>query len=152
MRPAPSLQFLRPYMWKSAGAPNRANLRFFHLARQQELEQANALKYPRLQHHGPPMRIPDFRGKYAHIEKGVVAEEEVVLHGRVQSVRLAGSKLVFFDLKAEFDHVQGICNFGKLQDGTTVKGLKEHARLLNRGDIICTCWLILFLASLLLTL
>lgn len=151
MRPAPRLQFLRPYTWKPAGAPNLAYLRFFHLARQQELEQANALKYPRLQHHGPPMRIPDFRGKYAHIEKGDVAEEEVTLHGRVQSVRLSGSKLVFFDLKAEFDHVQGICNFGKLTDGTTVKGLKQYARLLNRGDIICTYWVIPSFASFLLT-
>ncbi|KAK4136820.1 lysyl-tRNA synthetase-like protein [Trichocladium antarcticum] len=136
MRPAPSLQFLRPYTWKSAGAPNPAYLRFFHLARQQELEQANALKYPRLRHNGPPMRIPDFRHKYAQIPQGTVAEEEVTLHGRVQSVRRAGSKLVFFDLKGEFENVQGICNLGKLEDGTAVRGLKELARLLNRGDII----------------
>jgi lysyl-tRNA synthetase class 2 len=136
MRPTPTLQFLRPYLWKAAGPPNRAYLRFFHLARQQELEQANALKYPRLRHHGPPMRIPDFREKYADIEHGVVAEEEVTLHGRVESVRRAGSKLVFLDLKAEFERVQGVCNFGKLSDGTTLPGLKALARLLNRGDII----------------
>ncbi|KAL2136526.1 hypothetical protein VTI74DRAFT_3351 [Chaetomium olivicolor] len=137
MRPALSLQFLRPYIWKPAGPPNPAYLRFFHLARQQELEQANALKYPRLRHdHGPPMRIPDFREKYAHIQQGVVAEEEVTLHGRVESVRRAGSKLIFLDLKGEFERVQGICNFGKLVDGTTVHGLKDLARLLSRGDII----------------
>jgi lysyl-tRNA synthetase class 2 len=136
MRPTPSLQFLRPYLWKKAVPPNPAYLRFFHLARQQELEQANALKYPRLRHHGPPMRIPDFRAKYADIEQGVVAEEEVTLHGRVESVRRAGSKLVFLDLKSEFERVQGICNLGKLSDGTTLPGLKELARLLNRGDII----------------
>ena len=140
MRPAPRLQFLRPYTWKSAGAPNAAYLRFFHLARQQELEHANALKYPRLRHNGPPMRIPDFRHKYRQIPQGTVAEEEVTLHGRIQSVRRAGSKLVFFDLKGEFESVQGICNLGKLTDGTAVRGLKELARLLNRGDIICTCW------------
>ncbi|KAJ4290743.1 mitochondrial lysine-tRNA synthetase [Collariella sp. IMI 366227] len=137
MRPAPSLQFLRPYIWKPAGPPNSAYLRFFHLARQQELEQANALKYPRLRHHhGPPMRIPDFREKFAHIQQGVVADEEVTLHGRVESVRRAGSKLVFLDLKGEFERVQGICNFGKLVDGTTLPGLKELAKLLSRGDII----------------
>jgi len=82
------------------------------------------------------MRIPDFRSKYADIPQGVVAEEEVTLHGRIESVRRAGSKLVFLDLKGEFERVQGICNFGKLVDGTTVAGLKELARLLNRGDII----------------
>ncbi|KAK4129219.1 class II aaRS and biotin synthetase [Parathielavia appendiculata] len=136
MRPASSLQFLRPYLWKPAAPPTPAYLRFFHLARQQELEQANALKYPRLRHNGPPMRIPDFRVKYADIEQGVVAEEEVTLHGRVESVRRAGNKLVFLDLKAEFERVQGICNFGKLSDGTTLQSLKQLARLLNRGDII----------------
>ncbi|KAK3309533.1 uncharacterized protein B0T15DRAFT_5447 [Chaetomium strumarium] len=136
MRPTPSLQFLRPYTWKSVGPPNRAYLRFFHLARQQELEQANALKYPRLRHNGPPMRIPDFREKYARIQQGEVAEEEVTLHGRIESVRRAGSKLIFLDMKGEFERVQGICNFGKLVDDTTIDGLKELARLLTRGDII----------------
>jgi lysyl-tRNA synthetase class 2 len=82
------------------------------------------------------MRIPDFREKYARIQQGEVAEEEVTLHGRIESVRRAGSKLIFLDLKGEFERVQGICNFGKLVDGTTVDGLKELARLLTRGDII----------------
>ncbi|KAL2155194.1 hypothetical protein VTH82DRAFT_3870 [Thermothelomyces myriococcoides] len=136
MRPTPNLQFLRPYTWKSAGPANPAYLRFFHLARQQELEQANALKYPRLRHHGPSMRIPDFRKKYDGIQQGDVAEEEVTLHGRVESIRRAGSKLVFIDLRGEFERVQSICNLGKLLDGTTVGRLKELAKLLSRGDII----------------
>ncbi|KAH6853351.1 hypothetical protein B0I37DRAFT_440511 [Chaetomium sp. MPI-CAGE-AT-0009] len=136
MRPTPRLQFLRPYSWKPAGPPNPAYLRFFHLARQQELEQANALKYPRLRHHGPPMRIPDFREKYAGIQQGAVAEEDVTLHGRVDSIRRASSKLVFLHLGSEFERVQGVCNFGKLVDGTTVTGLKGLAALLKRGDII----------------
>ena len=136
MRPAPSLQFLRPYTWKPAGPPNPVYRRLFQSARQQELEDANALKYPRLRHNASPMRIPDFRAKYADIQQGVVADEEVTLRGRVESVRRAGSKLVFVDLKGEFERVQGICNFGKLADGTTPRRLKELAQLLNRGDII----------------
>ncbi|KAL1839866.1 hypothetical protein VTJ49DRAFT_1052 [Mycothermus thermophilus] len=136
MRPTPSLQFLRPYLWKPAGPPNPAYARFFHLARQQELEQAGALKYPRLRHNGTVMRIPDFRTKYADIAEGTVAEDEVTLHGRVESVRRAGSKLIFLDLRGEFERVQGICNFGKLEDGTPLPRLKELARLLSRGDII----------------
>lgn len=137
MRPTPSLQFLRPYAWKRLGAPNPAYLRFFHLARQQELEQAGLLKYPRLRHDAVPMRIPDFRDKYALIEEGVVADETITLCGRIESIRRAGSKLVFIDLKGEFEHVQGLCNLGKLVDGTTAGGLKNLTRLLNRGDIIC---------------
>ncbi len=136
MRPVPSLQFLRPYAWKPVGPPNPAYRRLFQWARQQELEDANALKYPRLRHHGPSMRIPVFRDKYAGIQQGVVADEEVTLHGRVESVRRAGSKLVFLDIKAEFERVQGVCNFGKLADGTTPRRLKELAQLLNRGDIV----------------
>ena len=136
MRRTPRLQFLRPYSWKPAAPPNPAYLRFFHLARQQELEQANALKYPRLRHHGPSMRIPDFREKYAGIQQGAVAEEDVTLHGRVDSIRRAGSKLVFLHLGSEFERIQGVCNFGKLVEGTSVAGLKGLATLLRRGDII----------------
>ncbi|KAL2125441.1 hypothetical protein VTJ04DRAFT_1806 [Mycothermus thermophilus] len=136
MRPTPSLQFLRPYLWKPSGPPNPVYARFFHLARQQELEQAGALKYPRLSHHGPVMRIPDFRVKYADITAGTVAEEEVTVHGRVESIRRVGGKLFFLDIRGEFEKVQGICNLGKLEDGTQPSQLKELARLLNRGDII----------------
>ncbi|KAK4170091.1 hypothetical protein QBC43DRAFT_374429 [Cladorrhinum sp. PSN259] len=143
MRSTPSLQFLRPHTWKKplvVASKNSypAYSRFFHLARQQELEQANALKYPRLQHNAaaPPMRIPDFRAKYDHIQKDTVVEEEVTLRGRVESVRRAGSKLVFLNIRGEFEHVQGLCNLGKLVDGTTVPEFKNLARLLNRGDII----------------
>ncbi|KAK4178112.1 hypothetical protein QBC36DRAFT_210213 [Triangularia setosa] len=146
MRPSPSLQFLRPYarvpVRNAAAFPHlhRGQLsqrRPFHLARQQELEQASALKYPRIRNDvGEIMRIPDFRAKYQDIRQGVVAEEEITVRGRVESVRRAGSKLVFIDLRSEFENVQGLCNLGKLVDGTTSSGLKNLARLLNRGDII----------------
>ncbi|KAK0747761.1 hypothetical protein B0T21DRAFT_279178 [Apiosordaria backusii] len=146
MRPSPSLQFLRPYarvpVRNAAAFPHirRAQLSqrcSFHLARQQELEQAGALKYPRIRNDGGViMRIPDFRAKYQDIQQGIVAEEEVTLRGRVESVRRAGSKLVFIDIRSEFENVQGLCNLGKLVDGTTGAGLKDLARLLNRGDII----------------
>ncbi|EAQ93679.1 hypothetical protein CHGG_01914 [Chaetomium globosum CBS 148.51] len=136
MRRTPCLPFLHPYSWKPAGRPNPVYLRFFHLARQQELEQANALKYPRLQPNGRPMRVPDFRKKYADVQHGDVAEEEVTLHGRVDSIRRASSKLVFLHLESEFERTQGVCNFGKFEDGTSVDALKDLAALLKRGDII----------------
>ncbi len=74
---------------------NPAYVRFYHLARQPELQQANALNYPRIKHDTAPMRIPTFREKYKHAESGSVAEEEVVLYGRIRHVRRASSKLVF---------------------------------------------------------
>jgi len=85
------------------------------------------------------MRIPEFRAKYDYIQKDTVVEEEVTIRGRLESVRRVGSKLVFLDIKGEFEHLQGLCNLGKLVDGTAVSDFKNLARLLNRGDIICAC-------------
>lgn len=124
MPPAPGLQFLRPYTWKPAGPPNPAYLRFYH-----------AFKYPRLSG-PPPLRIPEFLEKYAGIEKGDVAEEEIVLHGRIGSQRRVGSKLLFLDMTAEFQRVQGMCNLSKLADGTTPDRLTWLAKELKRNDTI----------------
>ncbi|KAK3382480.1 class II aaRS and biotin synthetase [Lasiosphaeria ovina] len=132
----PSLSFLRPYAWRPLEGRNAAYLRFYHLARPQ-LDDSNAPKYPRIRHDGVSMRIPTFREKYKHVETGAVAEEEVTLHGRVQWIRRAGSKLVFLNLKAEFEQVQGLCNFRKLEStGATLDRFKELSRLVKRGDII----------------
>ncbi|KAK3905875.1 hypothetical protein C8A05DRAFT_30293 [Staphylotrichum tortipilum] len=128
MRLRPGLQLLRRHI-SDASAPRV-------LSRRQELERANALKYPRLRHHAPVVRIPDFRAKHVDIEAGVVDPDEVTLHGRIETVRTAGSKLVFLDLTAEFDRVQGVCNLGKLADGTTVQDFKARSKLLIRGDIV----------------
>lgn len=130
------LQFLRPYAWKTLEARNTAYLRFYHLARKQELEQADALRYPRIRNDGTCMRIPAFREKYKDIEQGKVAEEEVTLRGRVQFVRRSSSKLMFVVIKSEFEQVQGMFNFRKLE-GASLDGFKGITKLLNRGDIVC---------------
>lgn len=141
MRPSPYLRFLRPYAWGPLEAPRRnpVYLRFYHLARHQELARTDALRYPRIQHDGGvPMRIPAFRAKYAHIEHGTLAEDEVVLRGRVQFVRRVGSKLVFLVLRGEFEQVQAMVNLGKLEaGGATLDRFRDMSRLLNRGDIVC---------------
>ncbi|KAH8883664.1 class II aaRS and biotin synthetase [Thozetella sp. PMI_491] len=137
MTATPCLQFLRPYAWKPLAAPRAAYLRFYHLARQQELQQADALHYPRIQHHVPPMTIPAFREKYQNVQPDSPAGQEVVLYGRVGHVRRASSKLMFLDLTGEFEHVQGLCNFRKVQaDGVTLEQFKELSKRLSRGDIV----------------
>lgn len=137
MTSTPCLPFLRPYAWRPLLGRKDAYLRFYHLARQHELQQANALKYPRIRHGVTPMRIPAFRDKYQNVETGSVADEEVVLRGRVQHVRRASSKLVFLDLTGEFERVQGLCNFRKLEpSGATLSEFKELSKLLNRGDLV----------------
>jgi lysyl-tRNA synthetase class 2 len=52
-------------------------------ARIEELSQANALDYPRIQNSDlVSMRIPTFREKYRDISARNPGQEEVVLHGR----------------------------------------------------------------------
>lgn len=61
--------------------------------------------------------------------------------GRLQSIRRAGSKLVFLDIIGEFEHVQAMCNWGKLSaGGVNAEQFKDLSRLLKRGDLVCT-WL-----------
>lgn len=52
-------------------------------ARIEELSQANALDYPRIQNNDVvSMRIPTFREKYRDVSAENPGQEEVVLHGR----------------------------------------------------------------------
>lgn len=58
--------------------------------------------------------------------------------GRLQSVRRASSRLVFLDLTGEFEHVQAMCNFRKLEPtGLGLDAFKDFSKLLRRGDLIC---------------
>jgi len=140
MRLAPRLKFPRPCAWKPLGTRNPASLRFYNVARQQELVKANALNYPRIRHDVTPMRIPEFQEKYQDTQQGTVADEEVVVRGRVQFVRTASSKLIFIVIKSEFEQIQGMLNFRNLElAGTTAGVFKEFSKLVARGDIICTC-------------
>src|SRR4051812_48550726 len=99
------LPFLRPYAWRPLEVRNAAYLRFFHLTRPSKRSQTDTSQYPRIRHHGVKMRIPTFREKYRDVEAGATADDEVTLHGRVQWIRRAGSKLVFLNLRAEFEQV-----------------------------------------------
>jgi len=46
---------------------------------------------------------------------------------------------VFLDLTGEFEHVQAMCNFRKLESsGVDLATFKGLSKLLRRGDLICT--------------
>jgi len=61
-----------------------------------------------------------------------------VVRGRLTSLRLAGSKLAFFDLVQDYMRVQVVCNFSKVAfAGVSQKDFRNFFRLLQRGDIIC---------------
>ncbi|KAF2839234.1 lysyl-tRNA synthetase-like protein [Patellaria atrata CBS 101060] len=55
--------------------------------------------------------------------------------GRVQTVRTAGSKLVFFDLVYREEKVQGMCNFRILEENGVSREQWQHfKRLIRKGD------------------
>ncbi|KAK2073907.1 hypothetical protein P8C59_008147 [Phyllachora maydis] len=96
-----------------------------------------AVPYPRLQHEGQAMRVPEFRERYRAVGIGTTAEDEVVLRGRIHSIRQASSKLFFFQFTSEFESVQALCNLGKLEEqGVTLADFKKCSKILQRGDII----------------
>ncbi|GIK02328.1 hypothetical protein Aspvir_006377 [Aspergillus viridinutans] len=53
--------------------------------------------------------------------------------GRIRAYRLAGSKLIFFDIFQDGHKVQVMCNIRKL-DGVAPDAFKRFYRLLRRGD------------------
>ncbi|EON98529.1 putative lysyl-trna synthetase protein [Phaeoacremonium minimum UCRPA7] len=104
-------------------------------ARIKELSAAEALSYPRYKSTGNHLRVPIFNERYKDVTPQTPASDEVVLHGRVHAVRRGSSKLVFIDITGEFEHVQGLCNFGKLGPlGINLEDFKASTRLLKRGD------------------
>jgi hypothetical protein len=70
----------------------------------------------------------------------------LIFLGRVMSIRLAGSKLVFIDVHQDGQRVQGLCNLRNLaESGTSLEAFKQFRRTLQRGDILsgfcpCSCF------------
>ncbi|THC97626.1 hypothetical protein EYZ11_002916 [Aspergillus tanneri] len=59
-----------------------------------------------------------------------------ILGFKQTTARLAGSKLIFFDIFQNGHKVQIMCNLRRLE-GTTPEGFKRLYRLLRRGDAFC---------------
>ncbi|KAI9837082.1 MAG: hypothetical protein M1819_000731 [Sarea resinae] len=156
------LRFLRPYLNKELQSICRpafsAHARFYSASkasgvladsntavqsrsgdvqqRINELGEKGANLYPRITGDSRSMTCSGFRSKYEFIERGQSQEEVVTIRGRVYSSRIAGSKLVFFDLVQDGNRVQGVCDLKKLQSsGASEEDFKQFYRLLRRGDI-----------------
>ncbi|KAK8132804.1 lysyl-tRNA synthetase- class II [Apiospora kogelbergensis] len=104
-------------------------------ARIQKLRDLNALHYPRLVHSQGPtqLTVPRFRESY--FDSSLKEDEEVLLYGRVLSVRRMSSKLVFITIEHEFQTVQVMFAFGNLPE-VPVEQYKETLRALLRGDSV----------------
>lgn len=108
-------------------------------SRIQKLRELDALHWPRIENlEGvPSLSIPAFKRMYKDMEKHSTVKE-VLLRGRILSVRKQSSKLVFIDLQGDFHRVQVMLNFGHLEtaSGTTLEQYKDKLYALLRGDFV----------------
>ncbi|KAI1774683.1 lysyl-tRNA synthetase [Hypoxylon cercidicola] len=104
--------------------------------RVQKLKDYDALHYPRLEHWPDRISIPTFREKYSHVAT-TPALEEVVLEGRVMSVRRLGTKLVFLTIMGGYQQVQIMISLHQLSEPRPEpKQFREALHPFLRGDII----------------
>ncbi|KAK8074842.1 hypothetical protein PG997_009505 [Apiospora hydei] len=101
----------------------------------QKLRDLNALHYPRLEHAQAPTKLTVPRFREAYFNSSIKDDEEVLLYGRVLSVRRMSSKLVFITIEHEFQTVQVMFAFGNLPE-VPVEQYKETLRALLRGDSV----------------
>ncbi|KAE8131275.1 hypothetical protein BDV38DRAFT_288841 [Aspergillus pseudotamarii] len=113
----------------SAASPERA-----FKERLQEVQNVCPDPYPRLAADGRSVSCSEFRDRYNHLENNETVEgDSVVVRGRIRTYRLAGSKLIFFDIVQNGHKVQVMCNLRQLP-GITPEAFKKLYRLLRRGD------------------
>ncbi|KAL2868826.1 putative lysyl-tRNA synthetase [Aspergillus lucknowensis] len=119
-----------PIRWNTgAASPGKA---LQH--RLQELKDSCPDPYPRLRKSSTSIDCSEFRSRYTHLANNETVEDGLVsVNGRVRTYRLAGSKLVFFDIVQDGHKVQIMCNFRRL-DGATPHTFRQFYRLLRRGD------------------
>ncbi|KKZ65909.1 lysyl-tRNA synthetase [[Emmonsia] crescens] len=96
--------------------------------------------YPRLSIDKRSITCDEFHSKYSYVKPNETAEQDsVVIYGRIQSARIAGSKLIFLDLVQNGRKVQVLCNQRHLDAmGVTPEKFKQFYHLLRRGDVFST--------------
>jgi lysyl-tRNA synthetase, class II len=105
----------------------------------EELILANKLEYPRLRAAAHRMRFPVFTKDFDGLVAGQPpTEKEVTLHGRVMSVRKAGAKLAFVDLRQDSVTVQIMINESRLKwpESGMRQSIDDFVRHLIRGDML----------------
>ncbi|RAL17570.1 putative lysyl-tRNA synthetase [Aspergillus homomorphus CBS 101889] len=113
----------------SAASPERA-----FKERQEAVQTTFPEAYPRLAPNKHTVSCAEFRDRYSHLADNETVEgDTVVVNGRIRTYRLAGSKLIFFDMYQNGHKVQVMCNI-RLLEGVTPEYFKKFYRLLRRGD------------------
>ncbi|PYH44815.1 putative lysyl-tRNA synthetase [Aspergillus saccharolyticus JOP 1030-1] len=112
----------------SAASPERA-----FQERLQAVQATFPEAYPRFETSEHTVSCAEFRERYDHLVENEVEAHTVVVNGRVRTYRLAGNKLIFFDMFHSGHKLQVMCNISQLE-GVTPEHFKKFYRLLRRGD------------------
>ncbi|PGH14193.1 lysine-tRNA ligase [Helicocarpus griseus UAMH5409] len=135
---------LRSVRWSSTDTPTPAQSDAENTAsknrwesRIAEIRNVCPNPYPRLSVDKRSISCDEFHSKYDYIERNETAEQDsVVIYGRIQSARIAGSKLIFLDLVQNGRKVQVLLNQRHLDPlGVTPEKFKQFYHLLRRGDV-----------------
>ncbi|CAG8182487.1 unnamed protein product [Penicillium salamii] len=89
--------------------------------------------YPRLAADQRTVSCAEFRSRYSELADNDAVEDSVVVSGRIRTYRLAGSKLIFFDIVQDGHKLQVMCNKRQLESIPPAE-FKKFFRLLRRGD------------------
>ncbi|KAI9374836.1 hypothetical protein BJX61DRAFT_246478 [Aspergillus egyptiacus] len=119
-----------PARWNSSTAsPERA-----FKQRLQEVKESCPDPYPRHRGSETSVDCSEFRSRYNHLANNETVEEDsVTVNGRIRTYRLAGNKLIFFDIVQDGHKLQVMCNLRRL-GGVSSDEFKTFYRLLRRGD------------------
>ncbi|KAI2603855.1 lysyl-tRNA synthetase [Hypoxylon fragiforme] len=105
----------------------------------QKLKNYHALQYPRLKSSPIRISVPTFRKRYQDVAGTPIPEdpEEVVLEGRVMSVRRSGPKLVFLTIMGGYQQVQIMISLSQLSDPKPEpREFREALHPFIRGDVV----------------
>ncbi|CAG8949065.1 hypothetical protein HYFRA_00002194 [Hymenoscyphus fraxineus] len=118
---------------------NRCHSTSANTERCSKLESAGALKWPRIQSDSNAVSIAKYLERYAELTPGEKRHQEnVVVRGRVVSVRKAGGQLFFLDVEADGHSVQGVFEGKSIHSGSSsiLQQFNEVFSVLRRGDIV----------------
>ncbi|KAJ4292760.1 mitochondrial lysine-tRNA synthetase [Kalmusia sp. IMI 367209] len=157
----PTLHFLRPYLNRGIQPAVKPELARAYCAfqrrfaqtiaadaytgrhdveKQKRLEQLRNMKpldeyHPRLVHHanGEHVSLRDFLSKYEDIS--AIVNERTSVFGRVRSVRLLGSKLMFLDIERDSQRLQVMVELKKLENHEAISDeFKSFKKVIRIGD------------------
>ncbi|KAF3034970.1 hypothetical protein E8E11_004361 [Didymella keratinophila] len=154
----PSLQFLRPYLYRSTPCLKPQHARAYlsvqrrlehttadtftgphDVEKQKRLDQLKNVKplgdyHPQLVYPtgAEALSLRDFNARFADIQE--TKTENVSVFGRVRSVRLSGSKLMFFDIERDTQRLQIMVERKKLSEDDSEEKFRSLKKVARVGD------------------